>query len=258
MIEFILSAPEWLGAILAMAITTACGLVVYAIANKFIYSYQRYEYKDSISSLFRMVGILVSLMLSLAFSEVIAERKAVKHAIDREAVAISDTFANLQLYDREGTREIQKSLLDYTQALIDDDWPAMAHDQFGQRATALKRQFTQMVLRLQPATAVQKQIKPSMVADIDAISDFRLIRLNNTQSPPPVFTFVIIIGFLISMACFGAYRPHVPLMTLVSLYTAFIGLVIYLILSLSDPFQGANIVAPTPFENLIEILRATY
>lgn len=60
------------------------------------------------------------------------------------------------------------------------------------------------------------------------------------------------------MACFGAYRPHVSLIVLVSLYTAFIGLVIYLIMSLSDPFHGANIVEPTPFKHAVDDLPAKY
>ena len=35
-------------------------------------------------------------MLSLAFGEVIVEWKAIKNSIDREAVAISDTYINLK------------------------------------------------------------------------------------------------------------------------------------------------------------------
>lgn len=258
MVKFVLSMPGWSGVVIAMALTTACGLLVYGIAYKLIRSYQSYELKDPISSLFRLVGILVSLMLSLAFSEVIAERKAIRHAVDREAVAISDILMVLQLYDREGTREIQKILIDYTQALIDDDWPAMASDHFGQRTTALKWQISAMVLGLQPANINQKACKQAILVDIDAISDYRLIRLNHALAPPPVYIFVIIFGFLISMACFGAYRPQVPLLALVSLYTAFIGLVIYLILSLSDPFHGANIVDPTPFKHLLEAFRSNH
>lgn len=258
MLEYALSLPGWAGAFIAMALTTGGGLIVYGMAHKLISSNQSYELKDPITSLFRMVGILVSLMLSLAFSEVTTERKAIKQAIAREAAAISDTLVNLQLFDREGTLEIQKILIDYTQALIDDDWPAMARDQFGQRATALKRQFTEMILKLQPENQIQKELKSSIIADIDAMSDYRLIRLNHALAAPPVFTFVIIVGFLISMACFGAYRPQVPLLALVCLYTAFIGLVLYLILSLSGPFHGANIVEPTPFEHLIEVLRSNY
>ncbi len=70
-----------------------------------------------------------------------------------------------------------------------------------------------------------------------------------------MYIYAIIFGFLVTMACFGAYRPQVPLVALVSLYTVFIGLVLYLILAVSDPFQGGLGVDPTPFELLVETLR---
>jgi ABC-type transport system involved in cytochrome c biogenesis permease subunit len=58
------------------------------------------------------------------------------------------------------------------------------------------------------------------------------------------------------MACFGVYQPHVPLITLVSLFTIFIGMLFYFILAMSDPFQGKTIVDPTPFEYLIKTLES--
>jgi hypothetical protein len=58
------------------------------------------------------------------------------------------------------------------------------------------------------------------------------------------------------MACFGAYRPQGPLVVLVSLYTVFVGLVLFLIMKLSDPFQGDIGVTPAAFEYLVETLQS--
>jgi hypothetical protein len=136
MIELLLSLPTWVGCCIAMVSTTVVGLVVYLVFYKFISKYQSYDLKDPNTSLFRVVGLLVSLMLSLAFSEVIAEVRVIRNAIEREAVAISDTFANLELFDIERTQAIRTTLVEYTQAVIDDDWPALANDKLGQRTEA--------------------------------------------------------------------------------------------------------------------------
>jgi hypothetical protein len=239
-----------------MVSTTVVGLVVYLVFYKFISKYQSYDLKDPTSSLFRVVGLLVSLMLSLAFSEVIAELRTINNAVEREAVAISDTFENLKLFDIERTREIRTTLVEYTQAVIDDDWPALANDKLSQRTGALKRQLTEAVLNLEPATSNQEKLWSLIVADLDVISDHRFIRLDSALEKPPVFVYVIIVGFLITMACFGAYRPQAPLVVLVSLYTLFVGLVLFLIVKLSDPFQGDIGVAPTAFEYLVEALQS--
>jgi hypothetical protein len=63
--EFILSLPTWLGFATAMVITAVVGLVVYVVSHKFISKYQSHELKDPTSSLFRAVGLLVSLVLFL-------------------------------------------------------------------------------------------------------------------------------------------------------------------------------------------------
>jgi len=56
------------------------------------------------------------------------------------------------------------------------------------------------------------------------------------------------------MACFGAYRPQGPLVVLVSFYTVFVGLALFLIVKLSDPFQVDISVPPTAFKYLVEAL----
>jgi cation transporter-like permease len=111
-------------------------------------------------------------------------------------------------------------------------------------------------MELKPATSIQKGIRSGIIADIDRLSDHRLIRLNHSIAKPPVYVLVIIFGFLVSMACFGAYQPHFPLIALFSLCTLFIGMVLYLILAMSDPFQGRIIIDPTSIANLIETLES--
>jgi hypothetical protein len=255
-IDFLLSLSTWAGCIGAMGFTAVTGFLVYLVFYKLITKYKREDMKEPTNNLFRVVGTLVSLMLALAFSEVIVEQRTIRSAIQRETVAISDIFEVLKLFDIERTREIRTTLVDYLQAVINDDWPALADDRLGQRAGVLKRQFTEGVINLKPANPTQKKMLSNIMADIDAISDYRVIRLDSALAEPPVYVYVIIFGFLVTMACFGAYRPQAPLVVLVFLYTVFVGLVLYLVLAMSDPFQGDIAIAPTPFEHLVETLQS--
>lgn len=255
MIEFVLSLPEGAGIAIAMVFATLLGLAVYIISHSLISKYQKEDLKDPMSSLFRVVGVLVGLMLSLAFADVIIQVTTIKKALEREAVAISDTFRDLKQFEPEKTRKTRSALIEYTRAVIDDDWPALADDRLGQRAGDLMVRLSEKIANLEPQTPVQKRVLSRIDADIDVISDARLIRLDNALAAPPVYIYVIIFGFLVTMACFGAYRPQAPLVVLVSLYTSFVGLVLYLILSLSDPFQGAFGVDPTTLEYILERMR---
>jgi len=256
MVDFILSLPLVAGGIISMVLATVVGLTVYFVFHKFIDRYKHGDLRDSTSSLFRVIGMLVSLMLSLAFAEVAIDMRMVENSVGREAIAISDMFHDLQRFDIEGTRGLQVLLIEYTQAVVDDDWPALARDQLGQRAEELRITIETEVLALQPISSDQEVILSRLIADVDVVSDYRLIRLDNALSEPPIYLFSIYVGFLITMACFGAYRPQIPLVVLVSLYTLFVGLVLYLILSLSDPYQGGTGVDPSTFEHLADVLRS--
>ena len=256
MIELLLSLPDIVGAAVAMVIAAVLGLAVYLIAYKLISKYQSDELKDPTGGLFRVVGMLVSLMLSLAFADVMLQMRAIENAIEREAVAISDTFNDLLMFDTQSTEEARRVLIEYTESVIKHEWPTLANDRLSQRTGALGRELNALVMDLKPANTVQERLWSRLLADVDAFSDHRLIRLDSTLAEPPVFVYVVMTGFLVTMACFGAYRPQGPLVALVSLYTVFIGFVLYLVLALSDPFQGAFSVDPALFETLVQKMRA--
>ena len=128
MFEFILSLTEWIGIGVSMVVATMVGLLVYFSSHKLISRCQTEDLKDPMSSLFRVVGMLVGLMLSLAFADVVLQTTAIKNAIEREVAAISDTFEGLRHFDSEKTQEIRTRIIDYTQAIIDDDWPILSRN----------------------------------------------------------------------------------------------------------------------------------
>ena len=256
MIEFLLSLPTWVGFGVTMASTAVAGFVVYFAFYKLIQKYKREDVKEPTNNLFRVVGMLVSLMLALTFSEVITEQRTIRTAVQRETVAISDIFRVLKLFDTARTKEIRTNLINYSRAIIDDEWSALADDRLSQRVGAMKMKLAADVINLKPTNPTQKKLLSLVMADIDALSDYRVVRLDSALAKPPVYAYVIIFGFLVTMACFGAYRPQVPLVVLVSLYTVFVGLVLYLVLALSDPFQGDLGIAPTEFEYLVETLQS--
>ena len=68
--------------------------------------------------------------------------------------------------------------------------------------------------------------------------------------------YVLIFGVIVTMAFCGAYRPRAPLLMLVFSSSLFVGLALFLIVKLSDPFQGDIGIDPTVFEHLVETLQS--
>ena len=253
MLNFVVELHPLLGVTLSMLVSVVLGLSVYFVSHKLISKYQEGD-SGPPASLFGVVGMLVGLMLWLSFAKVISDIRSIDSAIVREAAAILDVSDDLGRYDHDDSREIQMLLVQYTESVINDDWPALADDRLGKKTTALKIEILDRLAMLKPTTPIQERLISQIEDDVDAISDHRLVRLNSTLSEPPTYVYVTFLGFLLTMACFGAYPPQVPLVTLVGLYAAFVGLVLFLIMTLSDPFQGVGI-APTTFEHILETMK---
>ena len=136
--------------------------------------------------------------------------------------------------------------------MVEDEWPALEQDRLSTHAGSLLKQLESTVLQLEATGKNKETIWSRLIDDVDRISDFRLARLQHALPRPPFFLTAVIFGFLITMVCFGVYAPNRVLLVLVSLYTVFVGLVIYFILAYSDPFEGVPGVDTAPIESVLQ------
>ena len=74
LIELLLLLPTVPGAILLMGFTTAVGVPIYVISYRLLAKSQPKEVRRATNGLFRVIGILVSLFLSLTFADVMLEQ----------------------------------------------------------------------------------------------------------------------------------------------------------------------------------------
>ena len=255
MVESLLSLPQLVAAFIAMIVAAVAGVAVYIVSSKLISKRFNNDLIDPMANLFRLAALFVGLMLSFAFADVLSEKREIDRAIAREAVAIWDTYLNLQFFDAEEALEARTKLIEYVESVVADEWPRLESDQLSPRTGDLRGEITKHVLNLQPDTPAQEIVWSGILSDIDEISNHRMARLESALAGPPVFVYIVMIGFLVSMACFGVYRPQGTLIVTISLVSAFIGSMVYLVIALSDPYQGAFRVEPVVFENLFERLQ---
>ena len=168
---------------------------------------------------------------------------------------IEDIYRDLDRYDSSRARWAQTLVVDYIQAVIEHDWPALANDSLSEEARNIFGQLEYEVPHLEDDTELQGILRSRIISDVDLVSDLRLIRLEQALAKPPLFLIVVIFGFLITMVCFGPHEPNRLTVFLLSLYTLLIGLVIYLILAYSDPFQGSTGIEPTSLKFVLEEIR---
>ena len=74
----------------------------------------------------------------------------------------------------------------------------------------------------------------------------------------PWFLVVVFIGYLISTFLFSVQPPKIITLIFVSLYAAFIGLVLYSIIALNQPYKGLTNISAEPLQIAYNVIKAEW
>ena len=97
-----------------------------------------------------------------------------------------------------------------------------------------------------------------MLSDWDNVSEFHLrLRTIAGYETPGFFWVVIISGFLaVVIPCF-VYSPNIANLAILGTFSAFNGIVMYVIFSIANPFTGALAIDSDTIENLLVMMTGT-
>jgi hypothetical protein len=185
--------PLWVAIVVAVALTCALGLLVYWLSNKLISSRGGGIAARVGSTLFPVMVVIIALMLSMAFDAVVKEMRDITNAVKLEAASISDVLESLEGFDSERADDARSALLDYTEGVVDGDWPALTDDELSPDATADFRRAVELVFDLEARVSAREERKRHILNDLDAISDARQARLHAALTQAPIYVFVILI-----------------------------------------------------------------
>ena len=252
MLDALLNLPALLGCLLLMITFIVVGQFIRFASQKIVFQDKQEALQDATRTIFLAVNIIVGLFLSLSLNGVVDEMNNIRNEVQNESVVIADIYKGVEFLDRARAGDIQVLLISYTKALIEEDWPSLAKDTLSDQPELLLRRIWSTMQVLDTGSNKENFYFTLISKDIDSLSDYRLARLHHALVPPPFFLLIVIFGMVVVMVCLGLYRTSRALIVLVSFYLSFVGLVVYLILALSDPFQGAMAVAPTSLEYVLE------
>jgi hypothetical protein len=249
---------EWLEAIIfviAVAATAVGGLL---IVRRRVNHAALSKHNDVGGVVFSIVGTIYAVVLAFV---VVVTWEALGDADERaaqEAGVLGDVIRDAGLFpDPEGT-ELQGELLEYTHAVIDEEWPAMADTVRGSSQhvwDTLDRIFASFS-RLEPTTQREANIHAEMLSRLNDLSDHRRLRLLSADNKvPPLMWIMLITGGLITVgfSYFLGVENHRSHVLMTAALAAMIGITLYLIYALDHPFAGAVRVEPDAFRLVLEL-----
>jgi len=252
--RFLLHNPE-LGVLTFVFAAVISTLVCYGITRALMRSYIEEDSELLSGKIITRLGALHALILALMFAQEMADYRDISRVVSKEASAIHDVFHSLREYDRENRQStvvISDMVVNYVKTVMVADRAALAESHISSQTWVNYYSIDRQLRNLQPKNNDQEDLLASMLKDWDTVSEFHVrLRTIAEYEAPGFFWVVILSGFLLVVVPFYVYSPSIANLTMLGAYSAFNGLVMYVIFSIANPFTGALAIDSNILENLL-------
>ena len=192
-------------------------------------------------------GLAVALIAVTVF-ETYSETSKI---VTGEATALNALYRDVTSYPDPIRVELQKDLREYTEQVIQQAWPAQQRGEVPKGGIEHMSRFQAALTKFEPTTEGQKILHGETLRAYNQLIQARRMRLDAVHTGLPAVMWAVVLGgaFIgLSAAFFFKVEDARLHLIEVLLLAVFIGLVIFMILSLDRPFRGDLGIRADPYQ----------
>lgn len=237
--------------VVIVILIVVCSLLFKMAVNRFWTTERRKMHNDLIGWQLSILGttyaVIVGFMLYTVWTDFgLAEANA-----DAEANAVMNVYRLGEGLPASQRDELRKTARAYVDAVVDEDWPAMARGDDGILAShAMSSKMWQILTSVKAASPTEITAEDHALYELSAMAEHRRLRqLESTSRLPGVLWFVLIIGgtvTIMSSCMFGAESSWLHGLQVFA-FSLLIALVLVAIADIDRPFQGSVHVKDAAF-----------
>jgi hypothetical protein len=208
---------------------------------------------NELGNYLQTVGGIYAVLLAFVVYVVWGQFNEARGYVDREATALVDLHRTASGLPSSSRTEIQSGLRHYVDAVLCDEWAAMAHGDEAtiERTAQLLEPVWIAIHACKPRNECQHTVYGEVLSRFNQLSDLRTSRLTAARARIPVaMTILLYTGALLTVG--SVYLLAFDKLWLHALVTAAlagaIAHILFLIRDLDDAFAGDWQVAKSPFE----------
>jgi hypothetical protein len=252
--DWIYSSPPWLSSgVFVLVGVVASGLVLVAL-TRLVSAETRHAHNEF--TLFTVTNMAVLYTVLLAFIAIVAWEDLSKASdiVGTEAGRVQDLYVDAQgLSDKGVTKELQKKLRQYVDAVVNTEWPVQQAG-ISRAATPALRDFRATLASVEPKTQGDAIVMQEMWRALNELYSAARSRRDAAGGhiPSSIWGVIFILGALIVgfTALLGMRSLWVHFLMVAGFTTAIV-IVVALIVQLDFPFRGEISVSAEPFEHAL-------
>ncbi len=209
---------------------------------------------DMVSYFVSAFGVFYGLMLGLIAVGTYENLANVEEAVGREVAALGALHRDASNFPEPARTELQGLLRKQCRFVAEDAWPSQRRGEINEGGGPIINEFMTRLVALETQTKSMEHLHSETLRQLNAYLELRRIRINSvTTGLPATLWYVVILGAVGNLLlCFLFSVDRLPLhLALAGVLAFFIGLVIFLIAAMDNPYRGEFSVSPEPFVTLL-------
>jgi Protein of unknown function (DUF4239) len=193
---------------------------------------------------------LIAVSVSQTYSDV-------SKLVSGEATALASLYRDASCYPEPVRSRMQGELRDYVHYVIYEAWPMQRHGQIPSGGVELMNKFQTTLISFEPVTEGQKILHAEALRAYNNLIQARRLRLDAVGTGlPGVMWAVVLVGAIIGLSATFFFRVEEVRLhgILVTLLAGFMGLIIFMILALDQPFRGDLGISPQSYQLIYDQL----
>jgi hypothetical protein len=197
------------------------------------------------------VGVFYGITVGLIAVATWEKFNEVDTNVSDEAAAIAACYMDVTRLPEPHKTDLQKMVAEYTRYTIQDAWPVQQTGVIPKGGTERLNAFYDRLLSFEPQTETQGILLSEAVQKFNEVVEIRRKRLQQVPSGlPATIWWVVVLGGLMNLALMMFFvtenlRLHI---WLTGLLAGLIGLLVFLIAAMDNPFRGEFSVSPDAFQ----------
>jgi hypothetical protein len=230
------------------------------LMRRFWPSSQRREHNEIIGWQVSVLGTTYAVIMGFMLYAVWTDFNSAEMTADSEANSLVSVYRLSEGLAPAERDQIQKLARDYTDAMLNDEWPAMSEGNLSASGHHIMQQLWATTMQSKPASLSEQTSFNHVLNELTKMTEYRRLRelQSKTKLPGILWTVLIVGGIITTMsACmFGTdnFKLHAIQVFSLSLLLA---LALVAIADIDRPFRGAVRVAPGGFEHARDTFAAS-
>jgi hypothetical protein len=205
---------------------------------------------DVVSYYFAAVGVFYGLTVGLIAVATWQAYTTTDGVVGAEAAALAAIYRDVSGYPEPARTELRDLLREYNRYVIEDAWPIQRRGEIPTGGTERITRFQERLHQFEPATLGQQAKHAEALREFNRLVELRRARLQAvTAGLPGPLWWVVVVGAMLTTA--NGYLFHLSRLrvhvALTAVLAGLMGLLIFLIAAMDNPFRGEVSIGPDAF-----------